>query len=123
MPHHRANVRNDPQTVPCENYHPMTAFSQALRRVYRRRITHPAAGSTVPGFAPPVDPTVHVEIAESDRILPFLQAAEGAVALQALELDYATLRDRWAAGVRLVVPLVTHRELIGTLNLGPCQPR
>ena len=101
----------------------MTAFSQALRRVYRRRITQPAAGSTVPGFAPPVDPTVHVEIAESDPIPPFLQAAAGAVDLQALELDSAALRDLRAAGVRLVVPLVTHGELIGRLSLGPRQPR
>ena len=101
----------------------MTAFSLALRRVYRRRITQPAAGSTGPGFAPPVDPTVHVEIAESDPILSFLQAAERAVDLQTLELDSATLRDLRAAGVRLVVPLITHGELIGTLNPWPRQPR
>ena len=36
-----------------------------------------------------------------------------------LELDSPALRELRAAGVALVVPLVTQGELIGTLNLGP----
>jgi len=97
----------------------MTAFSQAVRRVYRRRVTQPDTENTVLGFALPVDPTAHIEIAENDPILPFLQAAAGTVDLQGLELESPALSDLRAAGVRLVVPLISHGELIGTLNLGP----
>jgi serine phosphatase RsbU (regulator of sigma subunit)/anti-sigma regulatory factor (Ser/Thr protein kinase) len=96
----------------------MTAFSQAVRRVYRRRVGPQPAGEV---FALPqqVDATAQVDISENDPILPFLQAAAGAVDLQALELDSPALDELRAAGIRLVVPLITHGELIGTLNLGP----
>jgi serine phosphatase RsbU (regulator of sigma subunit)/anti-sigma regulatory factor (Ser/Thr protein kinase) len=97
----------------------MTAFSQAVRRVTRRTAAEPTAGDTISAVAPPIDPAALVEIAENDPILPFLQAAAGAVDLQALELDSPALDGLRAAGVRLVVPLITHGELIGTLNLGP----
>ena len=43
----------------------------------------------------------------------------GAVDIEALELDSPALRELQAAGVKLVVPLVSQGELIGVLNLGP----
>ena len=97
----------------------MTTFSQALRRVSRLKVSQPTAGDTVTAIAPQVGSMAQVEIAENDPILPFLQSAAGPVDLQTLDLDSAALRDLRAAGVRLVVPLITHGELIGTLNLGP----
>ena len=39
--------------------------------------------------------------------------------IDALELDSPALRELKAAGVKLVVPLVSQGELIGVLNLGP----
>ena len=58
-------------------------------------------------------------IGENDPLLPYLESAHGAVELDGLELDSAALRALRAAGVSLVVPLVSHGELVGTLNLGP----
>ena len=60
-----------------------------------------------------------VDIAPNDPLLAYLQSASGAVDLDALDLDSPALRELKAAGVRLVVPLVSQGELIGVLNLGP----
>ena len=60
-----------------------------------------------------------MDIAESDPLLAYLQTAPGPVDLTRLELDSPAVRDLRAAGVALVVPLVSQGELIGTLNLGP----
>ena len=63
--------------------------------------------------------SIAVDIAESDPLLAYLQTAPGPVDLARLELDSPAVRDLRAAGVALVVPLVSQGELIGTLNLGP----
>ncbi|MEJ7876099.1 MAG: SpoIIE family protein phosphatase, partial [Solirubrobacterales bacterium] len=60
-----------------------------------------------------------VEIAPNDPLLPYLQSATGAVSVDALDLDSPALRELKAAGVKLVVPLISQGELIGVLNLGP----
>jgi len=59
------------------------------------------------------------EIAGNDPLIAYLQAAPGAVEMEGLELDSPALHDLKAAGVRLVVPLVSQAELIGVLNLWP----
>ncbi|HEX2142174.1 MAG TPA: SpoIIE family protein phosphatase [Candidatus Limnocylindria bacterium] len=64
-------------------------------------------------------PGAQVEIADHDPFLAYLQAASGPVDLEALELDSPAVRELRAAGVVLVVPLISSGELIGTLNLGP----
>lgn len=97
---------------------PMTVLTQVLRRAVRRE-AQPRSE------APPVVGPVHldagsaVEIRETDPLLAYLQSAGGAVDVDALQLDSPALRELRAAGVRLIVPLVTHGEVIGTLNLGP----
>jgi serine phosphatase RsbU (regulator of sigma subunit)/anti-sigma regulatory factor (Ser/Thr protein kinase) len=98
----------------------MTTFVHGLRRVVRRSgaIERPLA------LAPPVERVaLHepplVEIAPNDPIVAYFQSASGAVDIEGLELDSAALRDLRAAGVKLVVPLVTQGELIGLMNLGP----
>jgi serine phosphatase RsbU (regulator of sigma subunit)/anti-sigma regulatory factor (Ser/Thr protein kinase) len=96
----------------------MTVFSNVLRRVAQRPTARTAPGP-VALPATPVAAAPDIRIADSDPILPYLQTAPGAVDLDTLQLDSPALRDLRAAGVRLVVPLVTHGELIGTLNLGP----
>jgi serine phosphatase RsbU (regulator of sigma subunit) len=88
----------------------------ARRRLLRRRVapvdlTALSATSplvTEPGF----------DIAENDPILSYFQGVSGAVDITALDLDSPALEDMRAAGVVLVVPLVTSGELVGLLNLG-----
>ena len=60
-----------------------------------------------------------IDIAPNDQLLAYLAAAPGPVDLPSLDLDSQAVRDLRAAGVVLVVPLVSQGELIGTLNLGP----
>src|SRR4051794_29832574 len=80
-------------------------------------LTGPAASTAAPSAAPAG--SIAVDIAESDALLAYLQTAPGPVDLARLELDSPAVRDLRAAGVALVVPLVSQGELIGTLNLGP----
>jgi serine phosphatase RsbU (regulator of sigma subunit)/anti-sigma regulatory factor (Ser/Thr protein kinase) len=97
----------------------MNAFAQSLLRVVsRRRAAEPAPPGARTGAerladAPPV------EIRPDDPIIPFFQSAAGAVDIEALELESPALEGLKAAGVKLVVPLVSQGELIGLLNLGP----
>ena len=53
------------------------------------------------------------------RCSPTSRAPRGAVDVEQLELDSPALAALRAAGVKLVVPLVSQGELIGVLNLGP----
>ncbi|MDP9364028.1 MAG: SpoIIE family protein phosphatase [Chloroflexota bacterium] len=59
-----------------------------------------------------------IEIAPNDPLIAHLQPAAGAVDVDDLDLDSPALRAMKAAGVELVVPLVSQGELIGLLNLG-----
>ena len=96
----------------------MTVIGQVFRRAIRRD-ERPATSASVvvEQVAAATPPTVG--IADSDPLLPYLQAASGAVDVDDLQLASPALVELRAAGVKLVVPLVTHGELIGTLNLGP----
>jgi hypothetical protein len=69
-------------------------------------------------------PTQHtaapeIEIAPNDPILAYLASISGVVETDKLDLDSPALRAMKAAGVKMVVPLVSQGELIGLLNLGP----
>jgi len=99
----------------------MTALSGSLRRRLLGRTAkvgrvarysaEPVAAST--DDVPPVD------LAPNDPLLAYLQAASGAVDIEALQLDSPGLRAMKDAGVKLAVPLVSQGELIGVLSLGP----
>ena len=96
----------------------MTVIGHAFRRVIRRDATVRTSGAASP--APRLgDVGPAIDIAATDPLLVYLQGAPGAVDVDALQLDSPALREMRAAGVKLVVPLVTHGELVGTLNLGP----
>ena len=60
-----------------------------------------------------------IEIAPNDPILAYLASVSGVVETEKLDLDSPALRAMKAAGVKMVVPLVSQGELIGLLNLGP----
>jgi serine phosphatase RsbU (regulator of sigma subunit)/anti-sigma regulatory factor (Ser/Thr protein kinase) len=60
-----------------------------------------------------------VEIASNDPLMAYLQSVPGPVEVASLELDSPAVRELRAAGVALLVPLISQGELIGTLNLGP----
>ncbi len=105
----------------------MSELTRPIRRRFGRG-GHPADAVTEPvaaeGLAAAAEPpetrgSIAVDIAESDPLLAYLQTAPGPVELARLELDSPAVRDLRAAGVALVVPLVSQGELIGTLNLGP----
>jgi len=96
----------------------MTTFSQTLRRAVRR------GGRSETSDLPQEQAAVlaespAVEIPENDPLLAYLQVASGPVDLDELTLDSAAVRELREAGVKLIVPLVSSGELIGTLNLGP----
>jgi serine phosphatase RsbU (regulator of sigma subunit)/anti-sigma regulatory factor (Ser/Thr protein kinase) len=59
-----------------------------------------------------------VNIAPNDPILVYFQGASGPVDLDKLDMDSPGLEELRAAGIKLVVPLVSQGELIGLLNLG-----
>ncbi len=71
----------------------------------------PVANQTATGPA--------VEIAPTDPLFAYLQAAPGVVDAERLELDSAALGELRAGGVKIIVPLVAQGELIGALYLGP----
>jgi serine phosphatase RsbU (regulator of sigma subunit)/anti-sigma regulatory factor (Ser/Thr protein kinase) len=60
-----------------------------------------------------------IEIAPTDPLFAYLQAASGVVDAERLDLDSAALTELRAAHVRAIVPLVAQGELIGALYLGP----
>lgn len=100
----------------------MTARLRTFRLAIDRRSLRRAADPAVPAPATPqleVAPVPAVDIAPNDPLIAFFQSASGAVDVDTLELDSPALTELRAAGVKLIVPLVSQGELIGMLNLGP----
>jgi serine phosphatase RsbU (regulator of sigma subunit)/anti-sigma regulatory factor (Ser/Thr protein kinase) len=91
-----------------------------LIRTFRRGLRRAPTEEREPATPPPAhgDEASPIDIAPNDPLLAFLQSASGAVDIEALELDSPALVELRAAGVKLVVPLVSQGELIGVLNLG-----
>ena len=79
----------------------------------KRPVTAPKPRET-PRPAPP-----SLKIAPNDPIIGYFQDAPGVGDIDEIDLDSPALRDMKAAGVKVVVPLVSQGELIGLLNLGP----
>src|SRR4051794_15213367 len=52
-----------------------------------------------------------IDIPDGDPLVAHLASATGAIDIEALELDSPALRELNAAGVKLVVPLISQGEL------------
>ena len=107
----------------------MTALTRPIRRLLGRGAqtveaapapaVRPTESVAEPATVDPASSSIGLDIAESDPLLAYLQSAPGPVDLAKLELESPAVDALRAAGVALVVPLVSQGELIGTLNLGP----
>ncbi|HEX9036906.1 MAG TPA: SpoIIE family protein phosphatase [Ktedonobacterales bacterium] len=97
----------------------MTVFLHALNpaRLWRRSeadaAKKPARGIVSRAVAPSVD------IAPNDPLIAYLVSAPEPVELSQLHLDTPAVTALKAAGVTLIIPLVSQGELMGLLNLGP----
>ena len=78
-----------------------------------RRTTGPVAVQRPTPAATPID------IGPGDPLLAYFHGTSGPVAIDSIDLDSPALRTMRAAGVKLVVPLISQGELLGLLNLGP----
>jgi len=93
--------------------------SSAANRRARLPLRRRPRTVTLPEISAPVRAGPSFDIAPNDPILGYCQSAEGPVDITDLELDSPGLAAMRAAGVVLVVPLVSSGELIGLLHLGP----
>jgi serine phosphatase RsbU (regulator of sigma subunit)/anti-sigma regulatory factor (Ser/Thr protein kinase) len=98
----------------------MTALTGTLRRFLGRPARAERASEDAVGEPRrPADEVAPVDLAPNDPLIAYLQSASGSVDVETLQLDSPGLAALKAAGVKLVVPLVSQGELIGVLNLGP----
>lgn len=77
----------------------------------------PAAAPAQP--PPAAVPEIDLELAANDPLVGYLLSHAAAVDITGLRLDSAALRTLQAAGVVLVVPLISSGSLVGLLSLGP----
>src|SRR6266568_6598039 len=97
----------------------MATLAQTLRRFLG--LERSAASLQAEPTSVPVPRGVKslVDIASDDPILQHWQGTAAAVDLDSLDLDSPARSVLRAAGMKLVVPLVSQSELIGLLSLGP----
>ncbi|MGH2493888.1 MAG: ATP-binding SpoIIE family protein phosphatase [Ktedonobacteraceae bacterium] len=60
-----------------------------------------------------------LDIAPNDPLVAYFLSAPGATEIDKLHMDSSALKVLKAAGVKMVIPLVSQGELVGLLNLGP----
>ena len=88
-----------------------------VRGLLHRR---PQAGTPGEASAPRVVPTgIDLDLAANDPLVGYLLSAAGAVDITNLRLASPALKVLQAAGVVLVVPLISSGSLVGLLSLGP----
>ena len=87
-----------------------------------RGLLHRRSQAGTPGEAPAprVVPTgIDLDLAANDPLVGYLLSAAGAVDITNLRLASPALKALQAAGVVLVVPLISSGSLVGLLSLGP----
>src|SRR5947207_297374 len=95
----------------------MLTLTRTFRRVLGQRVDQ-AAPQARADTRTRILETPPIDIAPNDPILAYFHAGSGAVAIDELQLDSPAASALRAAGVKLVVPLISQGELIGLLNLG-----
>ncbi len=77
--------------------------------------------NTAVSSAPAVDftPMPAVDISPGDPLIHYLERQPDVTVVEAIPIDTPGVRALKAAGVALVVPLVSQGELVGMINLGP----
>ena len=96
----------------------MMTLTRTFRRVIGRGGELPAPATRATTARGQALETPPIDIAPNDPILAYFHAGSGAVAIDDLQLDSPAVVALRAAGVKLVVPLISQGELIGLLNLG-----
>jgi serine phosphatase RsbU (regulator of sigma subunit)/anti-sigma regulatory factor (Ser/Thr protein kinase) len=96
----------------------MTTFLQSLWRGVRRREPKPAAEQRQPA-AEQMRAAPAIDIVPNDPLIAYFLSVPGAVEVERLRLESPALQAMRAAGVQVVVPLVSQGELIGVISLGP----
>ena len=96
----------------------MLTLTRTFRRVIGRSGEAPAPTTRATTARGRALETAPVDIAPNDPILAYFHAGSGAVAIDELQLESPAVNALRAAGVKLVVPLISQGELIGLLNLG-----
>lgn len=97
----------------------MTTIFQNFRQKFSGKSSPDPA--IEPVLAPSRDNQVHLiqaDISPNDPLVAYFQSAPGAVEIEKLNLTSPALSELKAAGIKLVIPLVSQGELIGLLNLG-----
>ena len=88
------------------------------RRAWLRR--RPPDGQAAGLASPrPAPAGIELDLAANDPLVGYLLSAAGSVDISGLRLDSPALRALHAAGVVLVVPLISSGSLVGLLSLGP----
>jgi serine phosphatase RsbU (regulator of sigma subunit) len=83
------------------------------------RRTPPSAAVTVPAAPSVVAAGPDLDLASNDPLVGYLLSAASAVDITGLQLQSPALQALQAAGVVLVVPLISSGSLVGLLSLGP----
>jgi serine phosphatase RsbU (regulator of sigma subunit)/anti-sigma regulatory factor (Ser/Thr protein kinase) len=98
----------------------MTTFFQTVRRLVRGRDDRESTAVRVPQpERRRAAPTPTIEIAPNDPLVAYFLSVPGAVEIERLRLESPALEALRAAGIRMVVPLISQGELIGVISLGP----
>ena len=83
------------------------------------RRTPPAAAVAVPAAPSVVAAGPDLDLASNDPLVGYLLSAASAVDITGLQLESPALTALQAAGVVLLVPLISSGSLVGLLSLGP----
>src|SRR5215207_7010167 len=98
----------------------MTTFLQHFRRAARRGERQPSIPESQAVAEQPHAPSGPViEIAPNDPLVAYFLSVPGAAEIERLRVESPALEAMRAAGVKMVVPLVSQGELIGVISLGP----
>jgi serine phosphatase RsbU (regulator of sigma subunit)/anti-sigma regulatory factor (Ser/Thr protein kinase) len=95
----------------------MTTFRQRISRLFLRAPSATDAAAVQPP-APSVEALPTVDISPDDALIRYLERQPDVAFVETIPLDTPGVRALKAAGVALVVPLVSQGELVGMINLG-----